>query len=499
MHNDISGTRDWSNWAGNQRATATGVSVPATLAELCETVRRAAGTGQRVKVVGSGHSFTDIAHTDSLRLELSALAASGQADGTGPGPADDTTGPGSGPADGPGLGPADGTGPAPADGTVGAVRIDRARGLVTVPAGMTLRTLNELLANHGLAVPNLGDIDAQTIAGALATGTHGTGADYGCLATFVAGLTLVTGTGDVVRCSADREPEIFAAARVGLGAVGIVVEVTLACVPAFVLRAHERPAPLAEVLTDLPALLDRHDHIEFYWFPYTERAQLKTNDRVPADDAPLSRLRGWVDDEFLANTVFAGTCRLGRAVPALVPTINAVAARALTARSYTGRSDRVFCTPRRVRFVEMEYGLPRAALPEALAALRRLVDRLPLSSRSRSGSPHPTTSGSPTVTSANRSTWRSTSTWGCRTSRTSGVSRRSPEGSTGDRTGARCTIATPNRCARSTPGSTTSSPFGTAWTRSGSSPIRTPNGCSAADRRDHRPAADRRDRYPAAD
>ncbi|SCL17412.1 L-gulonolactone oxidase [Micromonospora rhizosphaerae] len=323
----------WSNWAGNQRATATDLSRPRTVDEVSEAVRAAAAAGGRIRAVGSGHSFTDAALTDGHRIELAEL---------------DT-----------------------------GVTVDAARRLVTVPAGMTLRALNNLLAGHGLALPNLGDIDAQTVAGAISTGTHGTGARLGCLSTFVTALTLVTGTGEVLRCSADEHRDVFAAARVGIGAVGVLVEVTLRCVDAFVLRAHERPAPLDPVLADLPALVEGHDHVEFYWFPYTTRVQVKTNDRVPADDRPLPRWRGWLDDDFLANTVFAGACRLGRAAPALAPTISAVSARALTERTYTGRSDTVFCTPRRVRFVEMEYALPRAALPEALAALRRIVAGLP--------------------------------------------------------------------------------------------------------------------------
>lgn len=323
----------WSNWAGNQQSIATAILRPTTLDGVTEAVRDAASAGERIRVVGSGHSFTPIAVADGRRLELTTLATD--------------------------------------------VRVDREQRLVTVPAGMTLRALNALLATHGLALPNLGDIDAQTVAGAISTGTHGTGAAYGCLSTFVAGLTLVTGTGEVLRCSADERPDVFAAARVSLGALGVLVEVTLRCVDAFVLRAHERPAPLDSVLAELPALIDAHDHVEFYWFPYTARVQVKTNDRVPADDRPLPRWRGWLDDDLLANTVFAGACRLGRAVPALAPTISAVSARALTERSYTGRSDTVFCTPRRVRFVEMEYGLPRAALPAALDALRRIVDGLP--------------------------------------------------------------------------------------------------------------------------
>ncbi|GAB3817908.1 D-arabinono-1,4-lactone oxidase [Micromonospora zhanjiangensis] len=326
------GRSDWSNWAGNQRASAVAVR-PSSVAEVVDAVRYAGSAGRRIKAVGSGHSFTAAAHADDLRMELTGLATE--------------------------------------------VRVDPAEKLVTVPAGMSLHTLNELLAGHGLALPNLGDIDVQTVAGAVSTGTHGTGAGYGCLSTFIDSLTLVTGTGEVRHCSATEDPDLFSAARVGLGAVGILVEVTLRCVDAFVLRAQERPAALADVLADLPALIADNDHFEFYWFPYTDRVQVKANNRVPVDDRPLSRFRGWLDDEFLSNTVFGLTSRLGRAVPAVVPTVNAVAARALTARSYTARSDRVFCTPRRVRFTEMEYGLPRAALPEALAGLRRVVDRLP--------------------------------------------------------------------------------------------------------------------------
>ncbi|MEU1685269.1 D-arabinono-1,4-lactone oxidase [Micromonospora sp. NPDC005707] len=323
----------WSNWAGNQRSTAALTVRPRTVEEVAEAVRHAADTGRTIRAVGSGHSFTGTAVADGHRLDLADL---------------DT-----------------------------GVTVDTARRLVTVPAGMTLHTLNDLLAAHGLALPNLGDIDAQTVAGALSTGTHGTGAKLGCLSTFVTALTLVTGTGEVLRCSADEHRDVFAAARVGLGAVGVLVELTLRCVDAFVLRAHERPAALAAVLDDLPGLVEQHDHAEFYWFPYTDRVQVKTNDRVPADDRPLPRWRGWLDDEFLSNTVFAGACRLGRAAPALAPGISAISARALTERTYTGRSDQVFCTPRRVRFVEMEYGLPRAALPTALAELQRIVAGLP--------------------------------------------------------------------------------------------------------------------------
>jgi L-gulonolactone oxidase len=325
------GSPRWRNWGGNHEAVATDVLTPATVDDVAAAVKESITTGRRVKAVGSGHSFTDIAATDDQRLHLHRLA--------------------------------------------GLVAVDRAARLVTVQAGMPMYALNALLAEHGLAVPNLGDIDAQTVAGAISTGTHGTGAKHATLASVVEAVTLVTGTGEVLRL--DASSELFPAARLGLGALGIMVEVTLRCVDRFILRADERPLPLAKVLAGLTEQIATHDHVEFYWFPYTERVQLKRNDVVPVNDRPLSRLRGWIDDDLLANTVFAGACRLGRAVPAVVPTISAISARALTARTYTDRSDRVFCTPRRVRFVEMEYAIPRAALSEALSALPGIIDTLP--------------------------------------------------------------------------------------------------------------------------
>jgi L-gulono-1,4-lactone dehydrogenase len=322
----------WRNWAGNQQARAAEVARPASAAEVAELIRAAAAEGHRVKPVGSGHSFTAAAATDGVRLDLSQLTR---------------------------------------------VVADPATGRVRVGAGLRLRELNQALARAGLAMPNLGDIDAQTISGALATGTHGTGAGLGGLATFVTELELVTGTGQVLRCSTQHDPDLFAAARVGVGAIAVLTEVTLQCVPAFVLRADERPLRLDRVLAGLDEYAGGNDHFEFYWLPYTQRTLIKRNNRVPTDDAPLSRWRAWLDDDFLQNTAFGGVCRLARAVPALTPTLLRTSARLLSPRVYTGRSDRVFVTDRRVRFVEMEYALPRAALPEAFAGLRRLIDSLP--------------------------------------------------------------------------------------------------------------------------
>jgi FAD-linked oxidoreductase len=323
----------WRNWARNQTSVAAAVARPTSADEVAELVRTARAVGGTIKPAGSGHSFTAAAATTGTRLDMSGLA--------------------------------------------GIVDADPASKLVRVRAGTPLHVINSELARRGLAMPNLGDIAVQTISGALATGTHGTGRAYGCLSTFVAGLEVVTGTGEIVRCSPSVEPDLFAAALVGVGAVGVVTEVTLRTTDAFVLHADERAAALADVLASIDERVAANDHFEFYWFPYTERTLIKANNRVPADDRPRSRLSAWFNEDLMENTALGTVVRLARAVPAWTPALMRTTARLVSPRNYTERSDLVFTSPRRVRFVEMEYGLPRAALPEAFAALRKIIDTLP--------------------------------------------------------------------------------------------------------------------------
>ena len=244
---------------------------------------------------------------------------------------------------------------------------------MTVRGGTRLGELNRTLATLGLALENLGDIDSQTIAGALATGTHGTGARWGGLATQVEALTLVTADGSVLACDREHHPDVFAAACVGLGALGVVSDVTLRCVPAFRLRATERPARLDETLESFASDAETHDHVEFYWFPHTDRVLTKVNDRTD-EDRPLPRLRYLLDDEVLSNGLFRVVNELGRLRPSTIPRINQISARALSARTYTAASYEVFTSPRRVRFTESEYAVPRAALADVLGALRAWVD-----------------------------------------------------------------------------------------------------------------------------
>ena len=323
----------WRNWAGTVSATPAQWVRPGSVAEISAAVRSAASAGLTVRALGSGHSFTPIAAcADAVALDLS--------------------------------------------GFTGIVSADAGTGVVTVRSGTRLGALNKSLAEMGLAMANLGDIDVQTLAGALATGTHGTGSGLGGLATQVLGMSLVLADGSEVSCSGGSA--LFDAARVGLGSLGVVTTVTLQCVPAFSLVAEESPEPVDSVLASFDSLAASNDHFEFYWFPYGRKALVKRNNRQAQSPPPppMSAWRKYWEFEVMENTAFGVLCRLGRAVPRLIPSLGRLTSASLSRRSYTAASYEVFVTPRRVRFVESEYAVPRESLLDVLAELRRAVPRL---------------------------------------------------------------------------------------------------------------------------
>lgn len=322
-----------SNWAGNQRWLAAERAEPRSTDEVATVVRRAAEAGQRVKAIGAGHSFTAVAVTEGTQLSL--------------------------------------------DGMQRVLGVDRERTQVTVQAGIRLHRLNDELADVGLALPNLGDIDRQSIAGAIATATHGTGMGLGNLATTVVGMEVVTGTGDVVRLDAITDADMLRVARVGLGALGIVTEVTLRCVPAFDLHASETVEPLDNVLDGLLEHAAAVDHFELYWMPGGgRRCQVKRNVRTDEPRRPQSRF-GYVRDKWIGeNLAFGLVCRVGRRFPQATPVVAKLIGGSAGERDLVDRSDRIFCSPRRVRFVEMEYGVPVEHLADAVRELRAATTRL---------------------------------------------------------------------------------------------------------------------------
>jgi L-gulono-1,4-lactone dehydrogenase len=260
------------------------------------------------------------------------------------------------------------------------IDVDSGARLLRVQAGITIRELNERAAEHGLALPNLGDIDAQTIAGAISTATHGTGAQLPNIPAAVAEMKLVLADGSTLTCSANSDPETFAAARVGLGALGVIAEVTLACVPSFCLRAVDASAPLQHTLDRFEELSSQNDHFEFYVFPYSDRALTRTNNRTKQPPKPPGRMSAYANDVLLVNEAFGLFCRLGRAMPSQIPRINRLLGRLAGGRVRVDRSYRVFATPRLVRFTEMEYALPRGNVPTAVREVLAMAsrERLPI-------------------------------------------------------------------------------------------------------------------------
>jgi L-gulono-1,4-lactone dehydrogenase len=324
----------WQNWAGTATAEPSRRYWPRTAEAIADAVKEAGSAGLTVRALGSGHSFTPAAATAGAALDLSGWA--------------------------------------------GVISADARTGLVTVRSGTTIRALNAALDTLGLAMPNLGDIDAQTISGAISTGTHGTGARLGGIATQVAALELVLADGSVVSCSAQERPDLFSAARVSIGALGVISTVTLSCVPAFTLAADERPMPLSEVTARFAEFAADNDHFEFYWFPYGRNALVKRNNRIEDQNAApaMQAWRRYWEYEVMENAAFGMLCRAGRAMPRLIQPLNRLAAATLSTRSYSDTSHRVFVTPRRVRFVESEYAVPRASVLDVLAELRAGVRRL---------------------------------------------------------------------------------------------------------------------------
>jgi L-gulono-1,4-lactone dehydrogenase len=320
----------WRNWAGNQECAPALIESPSTEEELLGVVRGAAEAGQHLKVVGTGHSFTGIALTDGRLVRL--------------------------------------------DNYQRILNTDRETMQVTVEAGIKLQKLYDELWARGLALPNAGDIAYQSISGAVSTSTHGTGREFGGLATQIAGLRLISGTGEIIDCSPDREPELFSAARVGLGALGVVSTITLQCVPAFHLRAQEGPMRVDQVIEDLDQHIAENEHFEFFWVPHTGWALTKRNNRT---DQPATgrggRFREWRTDMLMGNYVFGALCRLGRLRPQSIPRIM----RLLPGGGpvdYVDRSYRVFASPRTVRFYEMEYEIPIEAVKEAFGRVRKYIE-----------------------------------------------------------------------------------------------------------------------------
>ncbi|MDR6553911.1 D-arabinono-1,4-lactone oxidase [Paenibacillus qinlingensis] len=315
----------WTNWSGMVQASPQTVLYPDSIEAVAEAVLLCRREGRRLRVVGTGHSFTPIAASNDVLITLDRMQ--------------------------------------------GLVALDTEAKTATVWAGTKLKLLGELLFNQGLAQENLGDIDVQSIAGAISTGTHGTGQQFGNIATQVVGLTMVTGAGDVITCTPETHPDLFKAMQISIGALGIIVQVTLRLQPIYKMKYESKRMPLKQCLQELPEIAGGHRHFEFYWFPYADPCQLKFMN--PTDQAVTSRkVRDYIGDVLLENTLFGLLSELCRKVPKLSQTVSRLSASQVPVGSKVDYSHRLFATQRLVRFNEMEYNLPAEAMPAVIEEMR---------------------------------------------------------------------------------------------------------------------------------
>jgi FAD-linked oxidoreductase len=296
-------------------------------------VMAAVASGLHIKAVGSGHSSSGISAAPGVQLDLHDMG--------------------------------------------GLIDVDAAAQRVRVGAGTLLCQLNSLLAPRGMSLPHVGDIGRQTVAGALSTGTHGTGSVHRGLSSHVAALTLVTADGSLLRVSGTENADLFPAVCLGLGALGIIVDVTLQCVPPGLLHVVKQGEMLTEVLEGFSGRVRGSDHFAFSWLPHTGLAMTTASTQVSPEGRPepRGRMARFIGDELMENGVKMLTSGIGAVVPAFAPQINRITARVSGGRDYTEAVTRVLASSRRVRVQEMEYALPLAAVPSAFVEVHTLIER----------------------------------------------------------------------------------------------------------------------------
>jgi len=318
------------NWSGRVTCEPARIARPDRMEHLQGVVRAGAAAGKTIRVVGSGHSFTDLVKTDEVLISLDELQ--------------------------------------------GIVEVDRAACEATVWGGTKLVRLNRMLDEHGLAMENLGDINVQSIAGAVGTGTHGTGIGFGNVSTQVCGITLVTAAGDVVECSETENYDLFKSAQVSLGALGVVAQLRLKLVPAYHLDYRRERSTFDETLAKTAGWRDAHRQFEFYCFPYADGVQLKFLDQTdaPVDVKPA---RKWLTDVFLENSIFGALSRTCRMFPSLCAPIARLCASSITASREVNVGHKALSTVRNVRFNEMEFSVPADEGPDTIREIKAWIEK----------------------------------------------------------------------------------------------------------------------------
>lgn len=303
----------WTNWARTVQCKAACLFYPKTEEELRSIVVQAAQEGKTIRVVGEGHSFSPLIETEAYIVSLRHLS--------------------------------------------GLIAIDKAEGRVTAWAGMSIKDCNQALYEQGMAMINLGDIDVQSLAGATATGTHGTGMEFGNLSSEMVGFRLLTAAGAFLDCSSEEHPDIFAAGRISLGALGIITQITFNIIPAYKLEYTSKAGLFEETMPQIASYNQENRNFEYYYFPYSETLQLKISN---VTDKPVKHnpVLAYLNDVVMENGVFGLVTKIGSIFPSLKKVISRSIAKSFPRGTTVHYSHKVYATVRQVRFKEMEYNIP---------------------------------------------------------------------------------------------------------------------------------------------
>ncbi len=318
------------NWSGNVQWSPASIALPNTEEAIQQLVVQAKKEHKHIRMIGTGHSFTPLCRTDEVLLSM--------------------------------------------DNYQGLVSVDKTTNRVTVKAGTKLHRLGELLYKQGLAMENMGDIDRQSIAGTISTGTHGTGTAFGTISTQVKAIRFVNGLGEIVDCSEEQQPGLFKAAQVSLGALGVITQITLQCVPAYKLELINEKKKLSEVLNNYAQINQSNRNFEFYWFPNTEYVMTKTSNLADGK-ADKTGLPTFFQEYLLENMAFKLLCEYAHLFPSKNKWVSDFTAQVVGTSRKVFHSHKVYATPRLVKFNEMEYNVPIDAYEEVMKEVVKCIDQ----------------------------------------------------------------------------------------------------------------------------
>ncbi|MEZ5045068.1 MAG: D-arabinono-1,4-lactone oxidase [Saprospiraceae bacterium] len=318
------------NWSGVEKWTPAEVLYPTSEAAIQQIVKNALDRKKKIRIIGSGHSFTQLCVTDDVLISL--------------------------------------------DHFQGLTAVDQQSCQATVKGGTRLKHLGELLYSQGLGMENLGDIDTQSIAGTISTGTHGTGISLGTISTQVKAIRFVNGLGEIVNCSETELPSLFKAAQVSLGVLGIITEVTLQCVPAYKLKMVYEKGVLNDLLLNYQAINRDTRNFECFWLPYTKYVLRKSASitQEPIDKIGLGSI---LQEYILENMAFKVLCEMAYYFPSKNKWVSEIAASTLGHHVKRAYSHHIYATIRAVKFNEMEYSVPYEAYPEVMKAVQKSFDK----------------------------------------------------------------------------------------------------------------------------